>query len=310
MTNCPVCKISGASAEEWDAKNQWRVKCPGCGLFEIPVGVGEKLDDHLRPRLSHAIRLRQQTNGGFVPITRDLAKRLIEERLPSLREQMDGLLMFVGDRARDQDPVRHFQLSPPLNAEMISTIGAYHSGSIGLLLGDLNGTGELEWQPGSDKIRMLEAGWRRYDELKTAAPYSRTAFMAMPFNRPAIEKVYREFWRPAVARTGFELKTVTQRAGLIDDHIRVDIRRSRFLISELTEGNQGAYWEAGFAEGLNKRVIYTCEKSYFDNPKTRPHFDVNHYSHVIWQESHLSDAADELTARIRASIPDAKIDDD
>jgi hypothetical protein len=177
------------------------------------------------------------------------------------------------------------------------------------LLEDLKRTEALEWQAGSDLVRLLEPGWRRYEELMTASPYSRTAFMAMPFNEPALEKVYKEFWRPAVFRTGFELQTVTQRAGLIDDHIRVDIRRSRFLIAELTGGNQGAYWEAGFAEGLNKRVIYTCEKSYFDDPKTKPHFDVNHYSHVIWQEDHLSDAADELAARIRASIPDAKLND-
>ncbi len=68
-------------------------------------------------------------------------------------------------------------------------------------------------------------------------------------------------------------------------------------------------WEAGFAEGLNKRVIYTCEKSYFENANTKPHFDVNHYSHVIWEQDRLSDAADELVARIRVSIPDAKLDD-
>ena len=89
----------------------------------------------------------------------------------------------------------------------------------------------------------------------------------------------------------------------------MDIRKSRFLIAELTEGNRGAYWEAGFAEGLNKPVVYTCEKSYFDDPDTRPHFDVNHYSHVIWQEAKLAEAADELTTRIRASIPDAKLED-
>jgi hypothetical protein len=128
--------------------------------------------------------------------------------------------------------------------------------------------------------------------------------------QPALDKIYKEISQPAVYRTGFELKTVTQRAGLIDDHIRVDIRRSRFLISELTGGNQGAYWEAGFAEGLGKRVVYTCEKSYFDNPKTKPHFDANHYSHVIWEEGHLSEeAAEELIARARASIPAAKMSD-
>ena len=58
------------------------------------------------------------------------------------------------------------------------------------------------------------------------------------------------------------------KAGLIDDRLRVEIRTSRFLIADLTHENAGAYWEAGFAEGLGKPVIYTCEKSKFDTAKT------------------------------------------
>lgn len=307
MANCPLCRITG-NANQVDYQGRWHVTCPGCGQFEIPVGIGEGLTDDERPRLSHAIRLRQQNNT-FVEITKELASKLIEEPLPSLRQQMDGLLLFVGDRARLQDPVRAVRLQPPAFNEMVATIGAYNSGSLGLLLSDLAESGAVHWQGGSGEIRLLEPGWQRYEEIKTGTPYSRMAFMAMPFNAPRLEKVFRDYWQPAVARTGFELKTVVQRAGLIDDHIRVDIRKSRFLIAELTEGNRGAYWEAGFAEGLNKPVVYTCEKSYFDDPDTRPHFDVNHYSHVIWQEAKLAEAADELTTRIRASIPDAKLED-
>ena len=36
------------------------------------------------------------------------------------------------------------------------------------------------------------------------------------------------------------------------------------MISDLSHGNYGAYWEAGFAEGLGKAVIYTCERTIFE----------------------------------------------
>lgn len=97
---------------------------------------------------------------------------------------------------------------------------------------------------------------------------------------------------PAVAATGFTLKRLDedQPAGLIDDRLRVEIRQSRFLVSDLTHRNPGAYWEAGYAEGLGKPVIYTCRKDVFEDKKSAPHFDTNHHLTVIWEAEDL-DAA-------------------
>jgi nucleoside 2-deoxyribosyltransferase len=51
----------------------------------------------------------------------------------------------------------------------------------------------------------------------------------------------------------------------ISTQLRVNIRRSRFLVCDLTHGNRGAYWESGFAEGLGKPAIYTCRKDVFED---------------------------------------------
>jgi len=86
---------------------------------------------------------------------------------------------------------------------------------------------------------------------------------------------------------------------------------SRFLLADLTHGNQGAYWEAGFAEGLGKPVIYTCEKTVFENKEHGPHFDTNHHLTVLWSEDRRHQAAIDLKATIRATLPgDAKMTDD
>ena len=64
--------------------------------------------------------------------------------------------------------------------------------------------------------------------------------------------------KDSIRKTGFEIRKLddVKRVGLIDDKLRVEIRRSRFLIANLTHDNNGAYWEAGYAEGLGIPVIY------------------------------------------------------
>jgi hypothetical protein len=145
----------------------------------------------------------------------------------------------------------------------------------------------------------------RHGELKREPIDSRAAFMAMPFNNDILDRVFRDCFRPAVAATGFDLRRLDDHpaAGNIDDRLRIEIRNARFLIAELTGANPGAYWEAGFAEGLHKPVIYTCEKSCFDKPAQKPHFDTNHHLTVIWEESDLPGAVEQLKATIRETLP-------
>ena len=83
--------------------------------------------------------------------------------------------------------------------------------------------------------------------------------------------------------------------------MRVAIRNSRFVISDLSHGNHGAYWESGFAEGLGKPVIYTCREDVWNDAKT--HFDTNHLVTIVWNPEDLAKAAMDLTATVRATLP-------
>src|SRR5258708_34097771 len=105
--------------------------------------------------------------------------------------------------------------------------------------------------------------------------------MAMKFGDAAVNRAVEECFRSAVRRTGFELKVLTDQpgAGLIDDQIRAGLLAARFVIANLTRGSHGAYWEAGYAEGRNIPVIYTCEKADWEEIKT--HFDTNNMFTII-----------------------------
>jgi nucleoside 2-deoxyribosyltransferase len=110
-----------------------------------------------------------------------------------------------------------------------------------------------------------------------------------------------------VRKTDFELRRLDegQGAGLIDDQLRVLIRTSRFLVCDLTHGNRGAYWEAGYAEGLGKPVIYTCRRDVFEDRSdpNHPHFDTNHWVTVIWETADPAAAARKLKDTVRATLP-------
>ena len=135
--------------------------------------------------------------------------------------------------------------------------------------------------------------------------------MAMKFGRPRSEAMFHDHFIPAVSATGFDLQRLDTRpkAGLIDARMEVEIRLARFLIADLTHGNRGAYWEAGFAHGLGKPVFYTCEEGYFRRNST--HFDTNHHYTVMWSAEAPERAVDDLKAVIRRTLPaEAKLRDD
>ena len=158
-------------------------------------------------------------------------------------------------------------------------------------------------QNGTLRLRLSMSGWLRYGILKQGLVESRKVLMAMKFGDEELDHVVESCFSPAVRRTGFELRTIVenQPAGLIDDQLRVALRMSRFVIADLTHRNNGAYWEAGFAEGLGRPVIYTCREAEWHQGQS--HFDTNHLVTVIWDRTNLKKASAQLSATIRATLP-------
>ena len=125
----------------------------------------------------------------------------------------------------------------------------------------------------------------------------------MKFDDPVLDPFVREIVKPAVKKgTGYELVDMRDvgRAGVIDNIMRTEIRDSAFVIVDLTHDNLGAYWEAGYAEGLGKPVIYNCEREKF---RARPpHFDTNHCTTVLWSGEDPDRFSQKLIATLRRSL--------
>jgi len=266
--------------------------------------------------MSHTLRRMQGPDSSRLHTitTDDLPSFWAQGSLPTPRQQTDALILWVGNHQSTP-----FDLVETHRAALAATVGlpiSKHDDSAGFawLNSQLEPAKLYELAPRGNNILTLKltmAGWDKHEELKKTTVQSRTAFMAMKFGQPELNRAVDECFRPAVARTGFELRLLTdkQPAGLIDNQLRAAILASRFVISDLTHGSPGAYWEAGYGEGLDLPVIYTCEKSAWETQKT--HFDTNHLKTIIWDPAELKHAEEELTATIRATLrADAKQTDD
>jgi hypothetical protein len=160
--------------------------------------------------------------------------------------------------------------------------------------------------------------WSEHRKLQDDIKTSNLCFLALKMD-PAHQAWLLDIVKPIVAKTGFDLKTVgcEEKTGNITDKIKVDIRRSRFFIADITHGNRGAYFEAGFAEGLGKKVIYICNDTEFESnhtiaPDLKPiHFDVAQQLILKYKKTDKSvyNFEDRLKATIRNSITGAKLED-
>lgn len=228
--------------------------------------------------------------------------------LPRPQEQFENLILWLGHS------LPSIGTDVGMSEDMFSAIGARDRSSIKFLAKHAIDAGYVsaliaEFLGGDfalQNISLTMAGWSLFDELQRGVSVSKFAFIAMQFGKNDLDKVVNECFRPAVAATGFELKRLddSPSAGLIDDRLRVEIRQSRFLLADLTHHNKGAYWEAGFAEGLGKPVIYLCRQDVFDDKSQGTHFDTNHHLTVVWHPEKLDEAAAKLKATIRATLPE------
>jgi hypothetical protein len=278
-----------------------------------------------RTLLSHRIRKMQvddtRTEGGPVVIYIADLSIYVDQRAPNPQEQADNLILWIGTQQDGRPESWASSRIEPLAA----IVGAAVSPDVGNEPGfqwlqhqyqvvkyqrsDLFDT-DLNKVPSQLSFRLTMKGWSLYEELRRRVVDSKKAFMAMKFNDITMDNMLQSCFKPAAARTGFVLFALNdgQPAGLIDNQIRAAIRTARFVIADLTHDNNGAYFEAGFAEGLGMPVIYTCENGKFREKKT--HFDTNHMVTVPWTETEPEIAARLLTATIRATVPgEAKLED-
>ncbi len=295
----------------------WDTHCPSCGRYRIARAEYRDLIDHWRiqkpdylPLISHKIRLRQRPDEMPVVSAPFLIEIFDGElEFPSAIEQVENLVIYLAETLRPGDQVH---ISRKNFQAVVGAVGPVGFGWVVKSAHDIGWIQGGSYSDADDSYGLSEGsltigGWKWYNEIGRHKN-STIAVMAMPYGKEPLTSIVDDYFRPAVKQTGFDLVRLDDqpKAGIIDNRLRVEIRRSRFLMSDITHDNHGAIWEAGFAEGLGRPVIYTCEAGKLKGK----HFDIRNCQMVPWEEKKPEDAADMLKATIRNTLPDDAILDD
>ena len=263
------------------------------------------LDDGEKARLTSVlVDSRNQQGERWGPlVTPELIERARRARSLAVHERAERILRFLGTQSQAIGDQVDLSLASPDESDVDRQAMAWSESTtleeIQYLADYLADQSWLQ-RPIHGRYTVTVDGHRRISDVKTN-PDSGQGFVAMWFDEE-MEDAYSHGIAPAIESAGYKPMRIDQKADVvkIDDEIVAEIRRSRFLVADFTQGDDGArggvYFEAGFALGLGIPVIYTCREGSI----SKIHFDTRQYHHTAWNDP--ADLRDKLEKRILALI--------
>ncbi len=295
VENCPVCGLALDDIRRFGTKDAFHIICQRCGEYGITgtlLGVGfPAATVTQRSGLMAAIRDATDRREELVLTTENWERFAAQFSAYSIPQKMRRLLEYIGDRSEGRAGARIViddQLAYPRFAAV--NVEEFHWLRRALLQQKLV---EID----RDGLVLTMDGWEAYRPGRGGAPG--TCFVAMAFD-PTLDACYDEGIRPAITEDcKFSIIRVdrVEHNDNINDRIVAEIRGCQFMVADFTLHRNGVYFEAGFAMGLGKPVVWTCRKDEMRNA----HFDTRPYNHIVWEDP--VDLRTKLTNRILATIP-------
>lgn len=118
-----------------------RVRCATCGEFQVSgtdvaIAAAKLAGDSVATaKVSFGLR-RMQEHAPWPMLDPGVMERIIEENLPSPREQADNLILWLGRHLRDSGPQSKLELDPDECAAIMGAVGFQGSMYVLTQLGD------------------------------------------------------------------------------------------------------------------------------------------------------------------------------
>lgn len=143
------------------------------------------------------------------------------------------------------------------------------------------------------------AGWDHLSASENPAKTSNEAFIAMWFDEQTNDLLTHALY-PGLIDAGYKPIRIDKQEHInkVDDEIVAAIRRCRVVVADFTGQRGGVYFEAGFAMGLNKPVIWVCR----DDQVKEIHFDTRQYNFLLWKPGDYGGLKNALKNRIEATV--------
>lgn len=162
--------------------------------------------------------------------------------------------------------------------------------------------GEIDFTKDGFEIYKCTTDWDGNEEEVIFLPYennidkrNKTVFIALSFDDRTKET--RKAIKAGIVKAGYTpvfIDETTHDKQTVFELFQKIRYESRFLVIDTSVPNTGAYYEAGYAYGLGKKVIFCCNKESFNsqNKNSYLHFDVDYEQMIVW------DTEEELTEQL------------
>lgn len=158
-----------------------------------------------------------------------------------------------------------------------------------------------------NQYSIAAEGWNRISYLHDKEQAMNQGFIAMKFGTET--QSIRSAFKEAINKCHYAVSIIDEKEhnNQIVPEIFAEISRSRFMVVDISFPNYGAYYEAGYAQGLGKQVIVCCKKEVFDgkSKENTPHFDISQKAMIIWDTE--EELVNKLVRRIDATVGKNKV---
>lgn len=299
-TSCPICGTPTAKIIRAANGEIVNVRCRTCGNFAVVasfyrIGLnGPKSKPEISkflPYLSAYTRQASERGEQVMLDSRNWQDFALAHMGTPISKKVTKLLEVMAARSGpgSRIPIDHKDDYPLVDAESPNELF--------ILLDHLKKLDQVR-EHGQMSYSLTVKGWERLEAVASGGGIPGKCFVAMSFDK-SLKDAYEKGIFLAIKK---DCKMEPVRVDLVQhnekicDKILAEIRSSQFMVADFTLQRAGVYFEAGFAMGLGRPVIWTCREDDFKNT----HFDTRQYNHIRWKSP--EDLRDQLTDRIRATI--------
>lgn len=312
MSETKKCLFCDEKANYVGLNTLFRVGCPNCGVYIVTDIIADEDQDIVKiyapykHLISGLIREKNDMGLQIETISLENIMSITNDALipKTIMQKLDKILLHYYRKSKTYgtwltvDQSTPYSIGYAINHEelinMIKTLVESEFFTDELNRGDIR------------EFSISFKGVSRAEGILSTNKFSKKVFVAMGFKEDLLE-AHKMAIQPACRECGLDAFLVIEKEhnGDITDKIISEIKTSKFVITDFTYNNQGAYFEAGYAQGRGLEVIRTCNKEWFDGvdengEKNYLHFDINHYNFILWEN--CDDLKEKLINRIRATI--------
>ena len=319
LHECTICKDFMASINEDFDKNIFKIECKTCGTFYCSYEYGKDygkdkstylLQGAIREKNLQGIKpffctkdseiIKSESFGTLNPISeKTFLKSINIPKTPI--EKINKLLLNLANKTEDD-----YGKTQRINYEKdFPLIYAKNNDEIIFLLESIEEKGFMKDDSSrysnQYEFQLSLKAWEKIEELKSINLESKQGFVACWFHDK--HDKYREAIEKGIKNTGFKPHSIKNKdyPDTILEKAVGEIRKSRFVVVDLTEQRKTVFVEWGFAMGLNLETILVMSKKYYNENKEKniEYYASNYNIKFYENEEHLTEIVDRaISARI------------